>query len=106
MAESRTWAIKGVSERTRATVQEAARAEGLAVGEWIDRALAKAAEEVLHPKPPAATREDVAEVVRELLDERLTVLAEKVERAAAAATGNGTSPIEAVRTRLRQRRAL
>jgi hypothetical protein len=32
-----------------------------------DRALAKAVEEALHPKPPAATREDVAEVVREQL---------------------------------------
>ncbi len=67
MATARTWAIKGVSDQTRDAVHEAARAEGLAVGEWVDKALAKAAEEALHPRPPAATREDVAEVVREQL---------------------------------------
>ena len=67
MATARTWTIKGVSDRTRDAVYEACQAEGLTVGEWIDWALAKAAEEALHPKPPAATREDVAEVVREQL---------------------------------------
>ena len=67
VATVRTWTIKGVSDRTRDAVYEATRAEGLAVGEWVDRALAKAAEEALHPKPAAATREDVAEVVREQL---------------------------------------
>jgi hypothetical protein len=36
--------------------------------------LARAAEETLHPKPPAATREDVAEVVREQLAPILTRL--------------------------------
>ncbi len=60
MATTRTWTIKGVSDRTRAAVSEATQAEGLTIGEWIDRALTMAAEEALHPKPPAAAREDVA----------------------------------------------
>jgi hypothetical protein len=67
VATGRTWTIKGVSDRTRDAVYEATQAEGLTLGEWIDRALAQAADEALHPKPPAATREDVAEVVREQL---------------------------------------
>ncbi len=85
MATARTWTIKGVSDRTRDAVYEATRAEGLAVGEWVDRALARAAEETLHPKPPAATRDDVAEVVREQLApvaERLAALEATVGRVA------------------------
>jgi hypothetical protein len=105
MVSGRTWAIKGVSDRTRDAVLEAAHAEGLMVGEWVDRALAKAAEEARHPQPPAASREDVAEVVRELLDERLAALTDRVERTTRAAAGEGASPVAAVRARLRQRRA-
>ena len=67
MATARTWTIKGVSDRTRDAVYDAAEAAGLTIGEWIDQALAQAAEDALHPKPAAATREDVAEVVREQL---------------------------------------
>ena len=66
-ATERTWTIKGVSDRTRAATLEAAHACGLNVGEWADQALARAAEEVRHPRPPAATREEVAA----LLDARL-----------------------------------
>ncbi len=87
MATARTWTIKGVSDRTRDAVYEATQAAGLTVGEWIDRALAKAAAEVLHPKPPAATREDVAEVVREQLAPilaRLEALDGKAHQAGAA----------------------
>ncbi len=85
MATVRTWTIKGVSDRTRAAVSEATQAEGLTLGEWIDRALTKAADEALHPKPPAATREDVAEVVREQLAPilaRLEALEGKADQAA------------------------
>ena len=78
MPESRTWAIKGVSDRTRDAAVEAAHAAGLTVGEWVDQALAKAAEEAQSPRPPSATREDVAEVVRELLTEQLTPIAERL----------------------------
>ncbi len=60
MADGRVWAIRGVSDRTRDAVLEAAHGAGLNIGEWLDRVLAKAAAEVLHPRPPAATREDVA----------------------------------------------
>ena len=85
MAIARTWTIKGVSDRTRDAVYEATRAEGLTVGEWVDRALAQAAAEALHPKPAAATRADVAEVVREQLAPilvRLEALEGKVEQTA------------------------
>ena len=41
MATARTWTIKGVSDGTRDAVYEAAQAEGLTIGEWIDRALAQ-----------------------------------------------------------------
>lgn len=112
-SSGRTWAIKGVSDRTRDALLEAAYAEGLTVGEWVDRALGKAAEEARHPRPPAASREDVAEVVRELLDERPTPLVERTTGNAAATTpgdgaGDGAGPatVAAVRARLRQRRTL
>ncbi len=105
MAEGRAWTLKGVSDRTRDAVQQAAQAEGLTIGEWADRVLARAANEALHPRPPAATRDDVAEVVRELLDARLAPLAERIDRATSARTGDGASPVEAVRARLRLRRA-
>ena len=87
MPSDRTWTIKGVSDRTREAVYEATRSEGRTVGEWIDRALAKAAEETLHPKPPAATRADVTEVVREQLAPlvaRLEALEGEAGRAAVA----------------------
>lgn len=44
---ARTWAIKGVSDRTRQAVLEAASAAGLTVGEWVEQALAR------NPRPPA-----------------------------------------------------
>ena len=103
---ARTWALKGVSDRTREATLDAAVAAGLTVGEWVDRALARAAEEARHPRPPAASREEVAEVVRELLDERLAPLVEGIGQASTAAPGDGASPAVAVRARLRQRRAL
>ncbi len=92
MATARTWTIKGVSDRTRDAVYEATRAEGLTVGEWIDRAPTKAAEEALHPQPPAATRADVAEVVREQLAPvvaRLAALEGKAGRAAELEPADG-----------------
>jgi hypothetical protein len=74
----RTWTIKGVSDRTREAVLEAAHAAGLTVGEWADQALARAAEDARHPKPSAATREEVAG----LLDERLRPVEEALGRIA------------------------
>ena len=50
---ARTWAIKGVSDRTRQAVLEAASAAGLTVGEWVEQALARAAEGARNPRPPA-----------------------------------------------------
>jgi hypothetical protein len=77
-ATERTWTIKGVSDRTREAVLEAAHAAGLTVGGWVDQTLARAAEEAHHPKPSAATREEVAG----LLDERLRPLEEALGRIA------------------------
>jgi hypothetical protein len=77
-ATERTWAIKGISDRTRAAVLEAAHAAGLTVGAWLDRVLAEVAEEARHPKPPAATREEVSG----LLDERLRPVDEALGRIA------------------------
>ena len=74
----RTWTIKGVSDRTREAVLEAAHAAGLTVGEWADQALARAAEEARNPKPSVATREEVAG----LLDERLRPVEEALGRIA------------------------
>ena len=54
-AAERTWAIKGVSDRTRAAALEAAHGAGLTVGAWVEQVLARAAEEARHPRPPAAT---------------------------------------------------
>ena len=69
-SSSRAWTIRGVTDRTRDAVLDAALAADLTVGAWVDRALAKAAEEARHPKPPAATRAEVAE----LLETRLRPL--------------------------------
>ncbi len=77
-ATERTWAIKGISDGTRAAALEAAHAAGLTVGEWVDQALTRAAEEARHPKPPAATREEVTG----LLDERLRPIEEALGRIA------------------------
>jgi hypothetical protein len=77
-ATERTWTIKGVSDRTREAVLEAAHAAGLTVGEWVDQALTRAAEEARHPKPLAATREEVSG----LLDARLRPVEEALGRIA------------------------
>lgn len=78
MASERTWTIKGVSDRTRDTVLETAHEAGLTIGEWVNQALAKAVEEVRHPKPAAATREEVTEI----LDARLRPIEETLGRIA------------------------
>ena len=93
MAEGRVWAIRGVSDRTREAVLETAHDAGLTIGAWLDRVLARAVEEARHPEPPAATREEVAEVVRAQLipiAERLASLEERVSR------GVGPEPTSAV----------
>ena len=103
MATARPRALKGLSDETRRAIAEAAQAEGVSTTEWIERALAKAAEEALNPRPPALTRADIAEVLRE----ELAPLAEMVERLATPrAEGGAASPVEAVRARLRRRRGL
>jgi hypothetical protein len=90
MANGRVWAIRGVRDRTRDAALEVAHAADLTIGEWIDQVLARAAAEARHPRPPAATREEVAELlaahlrpVAETLGrlaERLAALEEKVDR--------------------------
>jgi hypothetical protein len=109
MPDGRSWTIRGVSDRTRAAVLEAAQAADLTI--WVDRALAKAAEEARHPRPPAATREDVAEVVRAALGAELALLAEHIDRLAAALealseAAEAPSPTAAMRARRRRRRGL
>ncbi|HET6520603.1 MAG TPA: helix-turn-helix domain-containing protein [Geminicoccaceae bacterium] len=94
MATARTWTIKGVSGRTRDAVLDAALAAGLSVGEWVERALARAAEEARNPRPPAASRGDVAE----LIDARLKPIEEAIGRLAGhpapreGEAGRGTRP--------------
>ncbi len=66
-----------MSDRTRDAVLEAAHAEGLNVGAWLDRVLARAAEEARHPKPPAAGTDGT-----ELLNERLRPVEEELGRIA------------------------
>jgi hypothetical protein len=75
-AAERTWAIKGVSDRTRAAALEAAHACGLTVGAWLEQVLTRAAEEARSPRPSVATREEVAG----LLDERLRPVEEALGR--------------------------
>jgi hypothetical protein len=132
MANGRVWAIKGISDRTREAVLEVAHATGLSVGEWVDQALSKAAAEARSPNPTAATREDVAAVMREVLGEqlspivdrvaslteqlerlgdRLTAFDERISRQAepdllSGATAGKPSPIEAMRARARRRREM
>ena len=97
MATARAWTIRGVSDRTRDDALEAAHASGLNIGEWIDRALPRAAEEARRPRPAAATREDVAELIGERLGpmeealgritERLATLEEQVVQRTEAGPG-------------------
>jgi hypothetical protein len=80
-AAERTWAIKGVSDRTRAAALEAAHEAGLTVGAWLEQVLAGAAEEARNPKPAAATREEVAGLLDECLrpiEEMLTRIVERL----------------------------
>jgi hypothetical protein len=99
-ATERTWTIKGVSDRTRAAALEAAHEAQLTVGEWVEQVLARAAKEVRHPRPPAATQEEVAGVVRELLSEPLASIAERLAALEANTRRQAvaTSPAEAEET--------
>ena len=76
----RTWTIKGVGDGTREAVLDAALAADLTVGEWVERALARAAEEARHPRPPAASRAEVAEVVQRAVAEGLRPVVERLEQ--------------------------
>jgi hypothetical protein len=113
-AAERTWAIKGISDRTRAAALEAAHEAGLTVGAWLEQVLARAAKEVRHPKPPAAGM-NMAELINERLrpieeelhrlSERVAALEEQVGRVAApeppAETAAPPSPAEEPQARER-----
>ena len=111
---ARTWALKGVSDRTREGALKVAAAAGLTLGEWVDQALTRAAEEARNPRPPAASREEVAEIIERALEARLRPIAERLERLerGIAAPGavregaDGADPVVSVVARLRQRRPL
>lgn len=70
-----TWTIKGVHEKTRDAVREAAAEAEMLIGDWVDQALANAAHESLHPSPPPATKEDVAAILEQLGELKAAVLA-------------------------------
>ena len=74
----RTWAIKGISDRTRAAALEAAHEAGLTVGEWVERILARAAKEAWGAKQVTASGTDGAE----RLDERLRPIQDELRRIA------------------------
>ena len=76
-ATERTWAIKGVSDRTRAAVLEAAHGAGLTVGQWVEQVLARATEEARHPKPSPA-----GAAVTERINQRLRPVEEELGRIA------------------------
>jgi len=111
---ARTWAIKGVSDRTREAALEAAAAAGLTIGEWVDQALTRVAEEARNPKPPAASCEEVAEIIERALETHLQPMAERLERleqrvapgGAAREGAAGLDPVTSVVARLRLRRPL
>ena len=115
MAGSETWTVKGVSRATREAAREAAASRELTIGAWLDRVLWRAAEETLKPAPPAVTRKEVAQVVGQLLAERLEPIAEKLERlerklAVVEAPppplpeAEGAGPIDVALRRVRRRR--
>ena len=76
-ATERTWAIKGVSDRTRAAALKAAHGAGLTVGQWVEQVLARAAEEARYPKPSPA-----GAAVTELINQRLRPVEEELGRIA------------------------
>jgi hypothetical protein len=75
-ATERTWAIKGVSDRTRAAALAAAHEAGLTIGQWLEQTLARAAAEARHPKPLEAAGAEIAEPI----DERLKPIEEALGR--------------------------
>ncbi|HEX2135661.1 MAG TPA: hypothetical protein VHG30_07090 [Microvirga sp.] len=74
----RTWAIKGISDRTRAAALAAAHEAGLTVGAWLEQVLARAAREARGSKPVTAS----ATHGSDLLDERLKPIQEELRRIA------------------------
>jgi hypothetical protein len=73
-AGSSSWTIKGVHEATREAVREAAAEAEMVIGEWVDRALGQAAHEALHPSPPPATKDDVAIILKQLVELKASLL--------------------------------
>ena len=71
---STSWTIKGVQESTREAVREAAAEAEMVIGEWVDRALGRAAQEALHPSPPPATKDDLAIVLKEVAELKGVIL--------------------------------
>jgi hypothetical protein len=95
MSVGKPWTVTGVSEETRRVAEEAARVAGLSLEEWVDRTLSEGARRTLGATPAPADRQDAAEPVHPLLARRR-----------ASEAGRGLSPIEAMRARMRRRRAL
>lgn len=70
-----TWTIKGVHEKTKDAVRQAAADAEMLIGDWVDQALASAAREAREPSPPAATKEDVAAILEQLAKFKAAILA-------------------------------
>ncbi|HEU4560186.1 MAG TPA: hypothetical protein VFS20_20215 [Longimicrobium sp.] len=76
---------------------------GLTVGAWLDRVLARVAEEARHPKPPAATREEVSGLLAERLRPVEETLGQIAERLASLEKAGQRSEAGAIHDRIQRR---
>jgi hypothetical protein len=103
---ARSWAISGVSDRTREAVTAAADAAGMPVGAWVEQALIKALTEGLEA---GVSIEEIEARVRAAVAQELEPVRQALAHLEAAApvptAADSGSPIGLLRERrLRQRR--
>ena len=105
---ARSWAISGISDRTREAATAAADRAGMPVGAWIEQALRQALEAKAEPPPPEGVEIDELEaMVRRVVAGELQPVKEALSRSGTAVSAPSTasgSPVSLMRERRRQRR--
>jgi len=103
MGLAKSWTINGVNDQTRDAVASAAREVGMAVGLWVEQALAKALAEGLEP---GVSIEEIEARVRAVVTQELQAVQQALTRLETRDNppANVTS-LDLARARMRRRRA-
>jgi hypothetical protein len=90
------WAIRGVTAEARNAAMSAARREGMALGEWLDRGIRQLVKQQRHDVPAAPLEQTLAELVKQMQADREDRQRERDELAARISAVEARTEAEAM----------